>query len=98
RRRELQALHRPAEARHGIAERDRSERLATDAEHEIVMQRTDQRRLRLRGRMGEIDALDRERHVSAELLLLAHGRWLSNAERGGQAAQGGVVAGQAEAQ
>ena len=35
---------------------------------------------------AEVDALDRERHVSAELLLLEHARWLSNAERGGQPA------------
>jgi hypothetical protein len=57
-----------AEDAHRLAIGERRQRLAADAEDEIVEQRPAQRRrLRAVDRMVEIDALDRRRHVIAEL-------------------------------
>ena len=72
---ELQALHRRAELRHGVAKCRRRERLVADAQHEIAVQHVQQGRLRRRiGQAVEIEAAHRSGHVAAELLgLKTHG-------------------------
>jgi hypothetical protein len=64
----LQAPHRCAELRHRVAKCRRRELLIPNAEHEIVVQDSQQRRPRRRiGQLVEIEAAHGRSHVAAEL-------------------------------